>query len=281
MSVHHVDTPVSQASRTRVTVRTLQKMRDQGERFAMVTASDAASARLVDQAQVPVILVGDSLAMVALGYPSTLHITLDEMVHHTAAVRRGAPDAFIVADMPFGTFQRGVEQAVDAGVRLMQHGHASAVKVEGGSAVIPQVRALVDAGIPVMGHLGLTPQSVHQFGGFTVQAKDAAAADALVADAQALQDAGAFSLVLECVPDSVGERATQAVTIPTIGIGAGPHTSGQVLVFHDLLGLTNGRLPRFVKPYASLGDTIVAALEGFKQDVASQAFPGPEHCYGG
>lgn len=281
MSVHQVDSPVSQASRSRVTVRTLQKMRDEGERFAMVTASDAASARLVDQAQVPVILVGDSLAMVALGYPSTLHITLDEMVHHTAAVRRGAPDAFIVADMPFGTFQRGVEQAVDAGVRLMQHGHASAVKVEGGQAVIPQVRALVDAGIPVMGHLGLTPQSVHQFGGFTVQAKDAAAADALIADAKALEDAGAFSVVLECVPDSVGQRATNAVTVPTIGIGAGPHTSAQVLVFHDLLGLTSGRLPRFVKPYAALGDSIVAALEGFKHDVATQAFPGPEHCYGG
>lgn len=281
MSVHQVDSPVSQASRSRVTVRTLQKMRDEGERFAMVTASDAASARLVDQAQVPVILVGDSLAMVALGYPSTLHITLDEMVHHTAAVRRGAPDAFIVADMPFGTFQRGVEQAVDAGVRLMQHGHASAVKVEGGQAVIPQVRALVDAGIPVMGHLGLTPQSVHQFGGFTVQAKDAAAADALIADAKALEDAGAFSVVLECVPDSVGQRATNAVTVPTIGIGAGPHTSAQVLVFHDLLGLTSGRLPRFVKPYAALGDTIVAALEGFKHDVATQTFPGPEHCYGG
>lgn len=281
MSVHQVDSPVSQASRSRVTVRTLQKMRDEGERFAMVTASDAASARLVDQAQVPVILVGDSLAMVALGYPSTLHITLDEMVHHTAAVRRGAPDAFIVADMPFGTFQRGVEQAVDAGVRLMQHGHASAVKVEGGQAVIPQVRALVDAGIPVMGHLGLTPQSVHQFGGFTVQAKDAVAADALIADAKALEDAGAFSVVLECVPDSVGQRATNAVTVPTIGIGAGPHTSAQVLVFHDLLGLTSGRLPRFVKPYAALGDSIVAALEGFKHDVATQAFPGPEHCYGG
>lgn len=281
MSVHQVDSPVSQASRSRVTVRTLQKMRDEGERFAMVTASDAASARLVDQAQVPVILVGDSLAMVALGYPSTLHITLEEMVHHTAAVRRGAPDAFIVADMPFGTFQRGVEQAVDAGVRLMQHGHASAVKVEGGQAVIPQVRALVDAGIPVMGHLGLTPQSVHQFGGFTVQAKDAAAADALIADAKSLEDAGAFSVVLECVPDSVGQRATNAVTVPTIGIGAGPHTSAQVLVFHDLLGLTSGRLPRFVKPYAALGDSIVAALEGFKHDVATQAFPGPEHCYGG
>lgn len=281
MSVHQIDVPTTTPTRRPVTVRTLQRLRDNGERFAMVTASDAASARLVDDAGVPVILVGDSLAMVALGYPSTLHVTLDEMVHHTAAVRRGAPNALIIADLPFGTFQRGVEAAVDAAVRLMQSGHASGVKLEGGTSVVPQVRALVEAGIPVMGHLGLTPQSVHQFGGFTVQAKDQAAAATLVADARALEAAGAFSIVLECVPDSVGAAATDAVTIPTIGIGAGPHTTGQVLVFHDLLGLTSGRLPRFVKPYAAVGDSIVAALQSFAAEVRDGTFPSADHSYGG
>lgn len=281
MSVHPVETDAKPPSNRKVTVHTLAKMRADGERFAMMTASDAASARLVADADVPVILVGDSLAMVALGYPSTLHITLDEMVHHTRAVRRGAPDAFVIADMPFGTFQLGVEAAVTAGVRLMQEGHASGVKLEGGHAVLAQVHALVAAGIPVMGHLGLTPQSVHQFGGFTVQARDEPAAKTLIADAQALEAAGAFSLVLECVPDSVGRRATEAITIPTIGIGAGPATSGQVLVFHDLLGLSLGRLPRFVKPYAHLGETAIAALRTFKDEVANGTFPGPDHGYGG
>jgi len=281
MSVHQLDPEHAASKRRAVTIRTLAKMRADGQRFSMVTASDAASARLVAAADIPVILVGDSLAMVALGYPSTLHITLDEMVHHSRAVRRGAPEALIIADLPFGTFQRGVEAAVDAGVRLMQDGHASGVKIEGGSAVVPQVKALVTAGIPVMGHLGLTPQSVHQFGGFTVQAKDETAAATLVADAQALETAGAFAVVIECVPDSVGKSATDAVSIPTIGIGAGPHTSGQVLVFHDLLGLTSGRLPRFVKPYAALGDTIVTALQAFDLEVQNGTFPGPEYCYGG
>ncbi|MEX2533917.1 MAG: 3-methyl-2-oxobutanoate hydroxymethyltransferase [Nitriliruptoraceae bacterium] len=281
MSVHPDDSDANHPARRPVTVRTLAKMRADGERFAMVTASDAASARLVADAGVPVILVGDSLAMVALGYPSTLHITLDEMVHHTRAVRRGAPDALIIADMPFGTFQLGVDAALKAGVRLMQEGHASGVKLEGGQAVLAQVRSLVAAGIPVMGHLGLTPQSVHQFGGFTVQARDDAAANTLVDDARALEAAGAFSVVLECVPDSVGQRATEAVTIPTIGIGAGPSTSAQVLVFHDLLGLTSGRLPRFVKPYANLSETAITALRTFNDEVANGTFPGPEHCYGG
>lgn len=281
MSVHPVESDQNRPAGRPVTVRTLAKMRADGERFTMVTASDAASAQLVAAAGVPVILVGDSLAMVALGYPSTLHITLDEMVHHTAAVRRGAPDALVIADMPFGTFQLGADAAVQAGVRLMQEGHASGVKLEGGQAVLAQVRALVAAGIPVMGHLGLIPQSVHQFGGFTVQARDDLAAEQLVNDAKALEQAGTFSIVLECVPDSVGQRATEAVSIPTIGIGAGPATSGQVLVFHDLLGLTSGRLPRFVKPYANLADTAVAALRTFRDEVASGTFPGPEHCYGG
>jgi len=281
MSVHPVDSDSNRPKGRPVTVRTLAKMRADGERFAMVTASDASSARLVAEAGVPVILVGDSLAMVALGYPSTLHITLDEMVHHTRAVRRGAPDALVIADMPFGTFQLGVDAAVKAGVRLMQEGHASGVKLEGGKAILEQVRALVAAGIPVMGHLGLTPQSVHQFGGFVVQARDDAAAQTLVDDARELEAAGAFSVVLECVPDSVGKRATEAVTIPTIGIGAGPSTSAQVLVFHDLLGLTSGRLPRFVKPYANLGETAIAALHTFRDEVANGTFPGPEHCYGG
>ena len=281
MSVHQLDPQTNRSTARPVTIRTLAQMRATGQRFTMVTASDASSARLIADAGIPVILVGDSLAMVALGYPSTLHITLDEMVHHSRAVRRGAPDALVIADMPFGTFQRGVEAAVDAGVRLMQDGHASGVKIEGGAAVLPQVRALVDAGIPVMGHLGLTPQSVHQFGGFNVQAKDDASAATLVADAKALQDAGAFAVVLECVPDSVGEAATKALDIPTIGIGAGPATSAQVLVFHDLLGLTSGRLPRFVKSYASVGDTIVHALQTFDADVKAGTFPGPEYCYGG
>ena len=285
MSVHQQrnDGPSSlipNGPRTRpVTIHDLAAAKQRGERFAMVTGYDASSAALLDAAGIPVILVGDSLGMVVLGYESTLPVTLDEMVHHTRAVARGARHALVVADLPFGTYQDGPSQALASATRMLKEAGAAAVKLEGGGPMIEVTRALVQAGVPVMGHLGLTPQSVNQFGGFKVQAKDERSADRLVEDAIALADAGAFSIVLECVPAEVGARATASIAVPTIGIGAGPDTDAQVLVWHDLLGLTGGHKPRFVKPYADLRSEIGAALKAFQTEVADGEYPGPEHTY--
>ena len=281
MSVHAaVDGSGAAASRP-VTIHDLATARRDGERFIMVTASDASSGAILDEVGVPVILVGDSLAMVALGYDSTLPVTLDEMLHHTRAVTRGVRRALVVGDLPFGSYQAGPTAALHAATRMLKEAGASAVKLEGAGRTVESTALLVEAGIPVMGHLGLTPQSVHQFGGFRVQAKDDAAADRIVSDAVELADAGAFAIVLECVPESVGRRVTDAVDVPTIGIGAGQHTDAQVLVWHDLLGLTTGRLPRFVKAYADLRSEISAAVKTFASEVADGEYPGPEHTYGG
>jgi 3-methyl-2-oxobutanoate hydroxymethyltransferase len=246
--------------------------------LVMVTAYDAPTARLADAADVDLLLVGDSLAMVVLGYDDTLSVTVGDMVHHTAAVGRTAPRALVVADLPWMSYHVSVEDTVRNAARLIRAG-ATAVKLEGGAKRLPMVRALVDAEIPVMGHLGLTPQSVHALGGFKVQGRRPEAADALVEDALALVDAGVFALVLEAVPAAVARRVTEAVSVPTIGIGAGPACDGQVLVLHDLLGLEDRVLPRFVRRYAALRTEGTAAVAAFAADVRSGAFPGPDETY--
>ncbi len=263
-----------------VSIHDLAAAKQRGERFVMVTAYDASTGALLDELGVPVVLVGDSLGMVVLGYDSTVPVTLDEMLHHTRAVARGARHALVVGDLPFGTYQDGPSQALASATRMLKEGGANAVKLEGGGRMVEVTAHLVQAGIPVMGHLGLTPQSVNQFGGFKVQGREAAAAERMIADAVALQEAGAFAIVLEAVPSEVGRRVTEAVEVPTIGIGAGPHTDAQVLVWHDLLGLTTGRLPRFVKAYADLRSEIGGAIKAFQSEVADGEYPAPEHTYG-
>ncbi|HEY7824986.1 MAG TPA: 3-methyl-2-oxobutanoate hydroxymethyltransferase [Acidimicrobiia bacterium] len=250
-----------------------------GPKIAMVTAYDYPGAVIADRAGIDIILIGDSVANVVHGMETTLEIGLDEIVMHTRAVKRAKPDALIVADMPWLTFHLGEEDAVRNAGRLVREGGAEAVKLEGGRKRLPVIEAILDAEIPVMGHVGLTPQSVHAMGGFKVQGKVVDAARDMIADAKALSDAGCFSIVLEGVPDVLGEIITKEVDAPTIGIGAGPNTDGQVLVFHDVLGLGPGSYPKFVRPYASLADDAVAALERFKADVQSGSFPGEEESY--
>jgi 3-methyl-2-oxobutanoate hydroxymethyltransferase len=246
--------------------------------LVMVTAYDAPGARMADDAGVDIILVGDSLAMVVLGYDDTLQVTVDDMAHHTAAVARTRPSALVVADLPWMSYHVSVEDTVRNAAALIRAG-ASAVKLEGGTKRVPMIEALIDAEIPVMGHIGLTPQSVHAMGGFKVQGKDFDAAKALEQDALALVEAGVFSIVLEGVPDVVARRITDAVPVPTIGIGAGRHCDGQVLVFHDVLGLQDGIRPKFVRRYASLKADGTAALATFAAEVRSGAFPSEEETY--
>ncbi|MFN2556442.1 MAG: 3-methyl-2-oxobutanoate hydroxymethyltransferase [Nitriliruptorales bacterium] len=272
--VSPVDAPPSP-----VTIHHLQAMKKRGERFAMLTAYDYLSARILDEAGIPVVLVGDSLGMVVLGYSSTIPVTVDEMLHHVRATSRGIQRGLVVADMPFGSYQEGPSQALANATRFLKEGGANAVKLEGGGPMAEVTSSLVRAGIPVMGHLGLTPQSVNQFGGFKVQGRDEEAAQRILDDAVALADAGAFSIVLECVPAELAARVTAALDIPTIGIGAGPETDGQVLVWHDFLGLTSGKLPRFVKQYANLRSEITAAVKAFASEVAHGDYPGEEHSY--
>jgi len=261
------------------TVLDLQRFKDERRRFAVLTAYDYLSARILDEAGIPVLLVGDSLGMVMLGYPTTLPVTLDEMLHHAKAVARGARQALLVGDMPFMSYHVSVEQAIASAGRFVQEAGMHAVKLEGGGRVVDITRRLTEMGIPVMGHLGLTPQFVHQMGGFKVQGKTQAQADRILADAQELQQAGAFSIVLEGTPGELAARVTDALRIPTIGIGAGAGTDGQVLVFHDMLGLTTGKAPKFVKRYAGLADEITRAVTRFAQEVGDGTFPGPEHEY--
>jgi 3-methyl-2-oxobutanoate hydroxymethyltransferase len=263
----------------KVTVRDVRAFKERGERFAMLTAYDAASARLLDQAGIPLILVGDSLSMVMLGHDSTLPVTVDEMLHHTRAVVRGAGNAFVVGDMPFMSYQSSIDDGMHNAGRFLKEAGAHAVKVEGGARVADLVARLTDAGIPVMGHLGLTPQSVNQFGGYRVQGRSDETAHQIVKDAKDLEAAGAFAVVLEAVPAELARQVTTSVEIPTIGIGAGPHCDGQVLVWHDFLGLTDGHQPRFVKRYAELGDTIKKAAADFAAEVAAGTYPAPEHTY--
>uniref|UniRef100_I2Q262 3-methyl-2-oxobutanoate hydroxymethyltransferase n=1 Tax=Desulfovibrio sp. U5L TaxID=596152 RepID=I2Q262_9BACT len=248
-------------------------------KIAVLTAYDYAAARLAEAAGIDVLLVGDSLAMVVLGHEDTLSVTMEEMLHHARAVSRGAEKALVVADMPFLSYQVSVAEAVANAGRFLKEGRAGAVKLEGGREVVPQVRAIVAAGIPVLGHVGLTPQHVAALGGFRVQSKTAEAAAKLLEDALALAEAGCFGVVLECIPGPVAAMVTRALPVPTIGIGAGPDCDGQVLVFHDVLGLYDRLRPRFVKQYAELGQRAVEALTQYADAVRNSDFPGPEHTF--
>jgi 3-methyl-2-oxobutanoate hydroxymethyltransferase len=251
-----------------------------GPKLRMVTAYDAPTARIADRAGADIILVGDSVANVVLGHEDTLAVSMDVMVHHTAAVTRAKPSALVVGDMPWLSYHTSVVDTVANAGRLVREGGAGAVKLEGGRKRLPMVTAVLDAEIPVMGHLGLTPQSLHAMGGYRVQGKEAQAAYELISDARALVDAGVFSIVLEGVPDVVAKIVTEEVPVPTIGIGAGIHCDGQVLVFHDVTGLGAGEyVPKFVRSYASLADDAVRALEAFFADIESGAFPSDEETY--
>lgn len=260
------------------TVVTFRQAKGQ-EKLVMLTAYDYSTARVMDMAGVDALLVGDSLGMVMLGHPDTLSVTVDDMVRHCAAVSRAAQKALVVCDMPYMSYHVSVEETVRNAGRLMVEGRAQAVKLEGGAEFAAEVRALTRASIPVMGHLGLTPQSVNAFGGFKVQAKTMAAAQKLLDDARALQEAGAFSLVLECVPAPLAERVTQALSIPVIGIGAGAGCDGQVLVWQDMTGLTLSNLPRFVKRFGEVGASLTAAVEAYAREVRAGAFPTEDHGY--
>jgi 3-methyl-2-oxobutanoate hydroxymethyltransferase len=255
------------------------RARKGGPKLAVVTAYDYPGAVIADRAGMDIILVGDSVANVVHGMETTLEIGIEEMIVHTRAVKRAKTEAMVVADMPWLTFHLGPEDAVRNAGRLVREGGAEAVKLEGGRKRIPVVSALLDAEIPVMAHIGLTPQSVHAMGGFKVQGKVVDAAREMIEDAKALSDAGCFAIVIEGVPDVLGELITKEVDAPTIGIGAGPHTDGQVLVFHDMLGLGSGNYPKFVRPYANLADEAVAALQAYKADVQNGSFPGDEESY--
>ncbi|MFW5735512.1 MAG: 3-methyl-2-oxobutanoate hydroxymethyltransferase [Oceanidesulfovibrio sp.] len=251
-----------------------------GERkLTMITAYDYPMARLVDEAGVDMVLVGDSLGMVVLGYDDTIPVTMDEMVHHCRAVTRGVSRALVVGDLPFMSYEAGPEQALASAGRLMKQGGVRAVKLEGGREVVPQVRALVQSGIPVMGHVGLTPQRVAGLGGFKVQGKTAEAARIILEDAQALQAAGCFAVILEAVPAPMGRFITGSLDVPTIGIGAGSHCDGQVLVIHDVLGLFERFTPKFVKKYANLAQDVREAVARYKNEVERGAFPGEEHSF--
>lgn len=265
----------------KVTIQKLKAMKENGEKISMITAYDYPTALLVDRAGIEIILVGDSLAMTVLGLETTVPITMEEMIHHIRPVVRGAKNPMIVGDMPFGSYNESKEQAVRNATRLMKEGGCDVIKLEGGTEVAETVKAIVDAGVPVMGHIGLTPQTISQLGGFKVQGKNLESAKALMEDARALEEAGAFSIVLECVPEELGKAITQQLSIPTIGIGAGRYTDGQVLVFHDLVGLFERFTPKFVKRYANLGEEIVKALEVYKQEVKEKKFPQQEHVFGG
>jgi 3-methyl-2-oxobutanoate hydroxymethyltransferase len=257
----------------------LLELKRQGEKIVMVTAYDAPSGRLADKAGVDLILVGDSSGMVVHGRESTVPVTLEEILFMTQWVTRGAKRPIVVADMPFGTYETSDEQAVGNAIRLVKEGGADAVKLERGGTSVQRAKAIVDAGIPVMGHVGLTPQTATVLGGFKAQGRTADRARQLIDDALALQEAGCFAIVLEAVPSAVAAAATQALAVPTIGIGAGPDTDGQVLVWHDMLGFYEGHAPRFVKRYADLGETIVDALARYADEVRTGAFPEEQHTY--
>ena len=261
----------------KITTATLKEKQLKNEKITMLTAYDYSMAAMVDAAGIDMILVGDSLGMVTLGYENTLAVTMDDMVHHTKAVVRGCKNAMVVADMPFLSYHISVEEAVRNAGRFVQEAGAHAVKLEGGQERIPVVKAILDAQIPVMAHIGLTPQSVNAFGGFKVQGKDLETANKLILDAQALEAAGVFSMVLEGVPTKLAKRITESVSVPTIGIGAGHYCDGQVLVINDMLGMFKGHIPKFVKKFANLEPLIIAALQEYKQEVEAGTFPGSEH----
>ena len=261
------------------TVATFKQAKADGKKLTMLTAYDYSTASLVDGAGIDGILVGDSLGNVMLGYEDTISVTMEDMIHHGAAVARGAKNCLVVIDMPFMSYQESIEEAVHNAGRLMKEGRANAVKLEGGASVAAQIKAITDAGIPVMAHLGLTPQSINAFGGYKVQGKTEAAAKKLLQDAKAVEEAGAFSVVLECVPSALAAMVTESLSIPTIGIGAGSDCDGQILVYQDLLGMFSDFTPKFVKRYADIGSSMKEAFKAYIADVQSGAFPGPEHGY--
>lgn len=263
----------------RVTVHDLRRMKKAGERIVMVTAYDYPTAKAVNAAGVDVILVGDSVGVVVLGYENTLKVTMADMVHHTAAVARAGTRALVVADMPFLSFQTDVPSAVRNAGRLAQRGGAAAVKLEGGRDTVPAIQGIVRAGIPVMGHLGYTPQSILRFGGPRVLGKSQRSAERLLADARAIEEAGVFAIVLEAMPPDVAGEITAAAGVPTIGIGAGPHCDGQVLVLHDLAGLFDSFVPRFVKRFGEVGAALTGATAAFAREVRAGTFPDPAHSY--
>lgn len=263
----------------KISILELHQKKTAGRPITMLTAYDYPGAMLVDEAGIDIILVGDSLAMTVLGHPNTVAVTMDEMLHHCKAVARGAKRALLIGDMPFMSYQVERSEAVRNAGRFIKEAGMDAIKLEGGSAVVETTRAIVEAGIPVMGHIGLTPQTATKLGGFKVQGKSAAAAKKLLEDALALEEAGCFALVLEAVPAAVAKTVTEKLSIPTIGIGAGVHCDGQVLVFHDLLGLFDRFTPKFVKKYAELRPAMLEALQAYRQEVEAGQFPTPAHSF--
>ncbi|MCD6262606.1 MAG: 3-methyl-2-oxobutanoate hydroxymethyltransferase [Deltaproteobacteria bacterium] len=263
----------------KITLDYLRNKKNTGHKITMMTAYDYSSARLVDEAGIDVVLVGDSLGMVVLGYDSTVPVTMDEMVHHLKAVSRGVKNSFIIGDMPFMSYHVSREKAVENAGRFIKEGRCDAVKIEGGSKMAPIVQAVVDVGIPVCGHIGLTPQTATMLSGFKVQGQDKDSASELLTFARDIEDAGAFMIVMECIPDLLAKRIAEEVSIPAIGIGAGADCDGQVLVYHDVLGLFERFTPKFVKRYADLAPVIKEALIRYRNDVETGSFPGPEHCF--
>ena len=261
------------------TVMTFKEAKAKGERLTMLTAYDYSTAKLMDETGINGILVGDSLGMVMLGYEDTLSVTMEDMIHHTAAVARGAKNALVVGDMPFMSYQTSVYDAVYNAGRLIKEGRCQAVKLEGGAAVCPQIKAITEASIPVMAHIGLTPQSVNAFGGFKVQGKDEEAARRIIEEAKAVEEAGAFAVVLECVPARLAEIITRSIQIPTIGIGAGKECDGQILVYQDMLGMFSELKPKFVKQYAKVGDVMKEAFSSYIEETKQGAFPSEEHTF--
>lgn len=261
------------------TVVTIQQAKENGEKLTMLTAYDYSTAKLIDEAGINMILVGDSLGMVVLGYEDTLSVTMEDMIHHTAAVARGAKNTFVVADMPFMSYQTSVYDAVVNAGRLMKEGRAQAVKLEGGKEVAEHIRAITNASIPVVSHLGLTPQSLNAFGGFKVQGKSEKAAKKLLEDALAVEEAGAVAVVLECVPAKLAELISKKLRIPTIGIGAGAGCDGQVLVYQDMLAMFSDFKPKFVKHFAQIGEQMKAAFAAYSEEVKNGTFPAAEHTF--
>lgn len=266
-------------AKQKTTIPALKEMKEQGKKLRMVTAYDYPTGILVDKTDIELILVGDSLGMVVLGYDGTVPVTMDEMIHHIKATVRGARNTLIVGDMPFGSYNTSIPEAIHNANRIMKEGGADCVKLEGGLTVVETVRAIVNAGIPVMAHIGLTPQTASALGGFKVQGKDAAAAERMINEALQLEAAGAFAIVVEAIPAPLAEIITKKLTIPTIGIGAGVHCDGQVLVTHDMIGLFDRFVPKFVKQYANISQPIVEAFNTYADEVATGKFPGPEHSF--
>lgn len=261
------------------TIATFKKAKDKGEKLTMLTAYDYSTAKLIDSSGVNGILVGDSLGMVCLGYKDTLSVTMEDMIHHIRAVTKGAENALVVGDMPFMSYQTSTYDAVVNAGRLIKEGEAQAVKLEGGDVVIEQIKAIVKAQIPVMGHIGLTPQSVNMFGGFKVQGKNEKAAKELIDAAKRIEEAGAFSIVLECVPAKLAEIITKEISIPTIGIGAGAGCDGQILVYQDMLGMFSDVSPKFVKKFGDIGQVMQEAFKAYVKEVKEATFPTKEHCF--